>query len=317
MIPTRLVCRMWCFAAAALLGSVGSLRGDDRVAVRARADSQYVAEKFGAGHVRDETYVFAKGRFFGGATRDRSLEKMPFIDIARSLAAGLVKQHYFPTKDLRKADLFIVVHWGVTMVMDNSYQLMGRTSPIGVGAPDTQRLEMMHQMAEMERYYGNASDTSMIQFLDRSYEFNHAAALANDSLFQQMDRAATNVEAASNAQLLGFADDLRDDSRSSFGTAEGAMLRDFLRDERYFVILLAYDNQMLLKENKLRLRWSARLSMRSPGMNFPRGVVDMATVGGMVFGHQMRSVSIRRPTDRPTKVEIGPLRVIDMGGSAR
>lgn len=44
-----------------------------------------------------------------------------------------------------------------------------------------------------------------------------------------------------------------------------------LSHERYFVVLLACDYQALLKEQKHRLVWSARLSRQAPGMSLPGG----------------------------------------------
>ena len=117
---------------------------------------------------------------------------------------------------------------------------------------------------------------------------------------------------ASNARLLGFADDLRKDWENFFGTCQGVMLRSMLMDERYFVVLLDYDYQALLREHKQKLLWSTRLSMQSPGMNFRAGVGHMTSAGSVVFGHQTDGVKVRLPPERATKVEIGPVRVLSM-----
>jgi hypothetical protein len=135
-------------------------------------------------------------------------------------------------------------------------------------------------------------------------------ARQNTNLFQEIDQMSTAMSMSSNAHLLGFTEVLQRDLESAFGTTEDDTIRSMLSDERYFVIVLAYDYQSLVKENKRRLLWSARLSMRSPGMNFREGIVDMSTVGGMYFGHQTDGVRVKMPEVKEGKVEIGPVRIL-------
>src|ERR1044071_5089593 len=109
--------------AAALLGPLslmgGSLNAEKLVTVRSVADSRYAERRSANNPQAVETYVFVKGTFFSGITNDRTLEKMPFMRIAETLAYDLRRQNYYPTRDLRAADLVIVVHWGVTLPNDN------------------------------------------------------------------------------------------------------------------------------------------------------------------------------------------------------
>jgi len=275
----------------------GRLWGDDRVAVRTRSEADYVAWKFGSGSPKDETYLFAQGQYFSGAVRDRSLTRMTFRQLATTLAGGLAKQHYYPTRDLQKADLLIVVHWGMTTVADNSYKQLAQTS---IRADDPDRLRR-----------GMAQSLGVAMVADTAY-IGDEQARVNDNVFQELDQLASVMTMTSNAQLLGFTEELRHDARSAFGTNEGEMIRALLSDERYFVIVMAYDYQTLLKEKKHKLLWSARLSMRSPGMNFREGIIDMSVVGGMYFGHQTDGVKVKMPADRDVKVDIGPLRILGM-----
>jgi hypothetical protein len=298
-----------------VLGLAGTVRlwSDDRVAVRAKADLQYEAARFNGGPPRDQTYLFYEGRFFGGTTRDRTLERTAFLDIAQTLAVGLAKQRYMPTNDLRKADLLIVVHWGVTTPTVSMREMLGQTSLMRQDG-EAQTRQMIKQAAEAEREGsgGDSGFTFLQQEAKAIDDFIEPAALANAEMFRQFDALSQETSMASNARLLGFSEDLRKDQRTLFGTPVGTMLRSMLTDERYFVVLLAYDYQALVREQKRKLLWSARLSMQSPGMNFREGIVSMSTVGGTVFGHQTDSVEVKRSSERSTKVEIGPVRVLSM-----
>jgi hypothetical protein len=286
------------------------LWADNRVAVRAKADPDYEAQKFGGATPKDQTYLFFQGRFFGGTTRDTVLEKMPFMQIATTLAAGLAKQHYFPTRDLLRADLLIIVHWGVTTVTVSDFKLQGRTTLVTQDG-DAQVRQMIKQLAEEQNQAG-VSDPLVQSEARVVDDFLTPGALAHDEMLQRFDALAEETSNASNARLLGFTDDLQKDRQSFFGTCEGTMLRSMLADERYFVVVLAYDYQALLREQKHKLLWSARLSMQSPGMNFRAGVGNMSNAGSVVFGHETDGVKVRLPPERETKVEIGPVRVLSM-----
>ena len=298
---------LWC-----LIGWAGGsgLQADNRVAVRARADASYEAQKFGGGAPKDETYLFFQGRFFGGTTRDRMLEKMPFQQIASALATGLAKQHYFPTRDLVRADLLIIVHWGVTTVTVSDYKLQGRTTVVTQDS-DAQLRQIIKNWAEEQKEAG-VFDPFVQYEVQAIDNFLNPAALVHDQMLQEMDALSQETSSASNARLLGFVEDMEKDRQSFFPTCEGVMLRSMLADERYFVVLLAYDYQALLKEHKQKLLWSTRLSMQSPGMNFRLGMGHMSSAGSVVFGHQTDGVKVRLPPERATKVEIGPVRVLSM-----
>jgi hypothetical protein len=295
-----------------LLGTSAAslLQADDRVTVRGKASPEYVNWKFGSGEIKNESYVFMQGRFFGGTTRDPVLEKMQFVDIAKSLANDLVAQHYYPADALPKANLLIIVEWGVTTVVDSDYKLMARDNPVGAVNSDAGRLDTLHQMAETER--ANDTPSASVQMMDQGYAINHLSGMENDAAFQELDEKARSLGSASNAELVGFADDLRADNESAFGTAKGEMLRAFMADERYFVALMAYDCSAFLKSREFKLVWSMRLSMRAPGMDFRKGVTFMATAGRAAFGQKTDGVEVRMPKEKSAHVEIGTPFVIQM-----
>ena len=83
-----------------------------------------------------------------------------------------------------------------------------------------------------------------------------------------------------------------------------------LDEERYFIIVVAYDCAAMLKEKKLTRLWSTKLNIRSPGVNFFIALNRMSTIGGMFYGSTMERLQIepakelsshRRPDRRPDR----------------
>ena len=86
----------------------------DSIIVRAMASRHYAPPVSAAAGPKSATYLFYQGRFFRGATADATLQATPFDAVTRALAPDLARQGYLPTRDLRQADLLVVVDWGAT-----------------------------------------------------------------------------------------------------------------------------------------------------------------------------------------------------------
>ena len=302
------LCRFALPVLIAWLG-LGAALGDDRVVVRAKADPEYVAAKFGRQPPKDETYLVAQGRYFDGSIVDRTMRRTSFLEVMKSLSGGLAKQHFFPTKDLEKADLLILVHWGMTSVADSSYRLLAQNA-LRADDPDRIRRDQLQAMAAGDAMHDLAADANASYLANYNWVADDRARV-NDNLFQEIDQMAQSVSMASNARLLGFAEELVKDNQSVFGTSRGEMVRSMLSDPRYFVILMAYDYQAL-RAGRRRLLWSARLSMQVAGMGFRQGIGHMATVGSTCFGLPSDGLQVRRPVRGEANVEVGPVRVIGM-----
>jgi hypothetical protein len=113
-----------------------------------------------------------------------------------------------------------------------------------------------------------------------------------------------------NAELLGYKRSLNKASQRMFPSEEEITMRAELAEERYFVILMAYDYPMIKKEKKARLLWVTRMSVRSPGNNFTTAMPEMTRVGAGFFGQQRDDISRVRTNAREGRVELGEPRVI-------
>ncbi len=85
------------------------------------------------------------------------------------------------------------------------------------------------------------------------------------------------------------------------------------RDDRYFVIVSAFDFEAA-KEKKKKLLWQAKMSTPSNRVSLAEVIPAMITAGGPHFGRETKvPESITKPLDKEGKVEIGTPTVIPDG----
>lgn len=255
------------------------------MAASATAVPGYVRPSNEAGQPRPESYVFAEGRFFDGSSVDRSLTHTTFADITRVLATGLAKQNYYPAEDVDSAQLVILVHWGTTTVYE-----------------DPNRIETVANLhaaasAYQEAYSasGGIADASALN-----------AALMNSEMDAQLHASAE----ARNASLLGYRSSLEKEERNMMMSSDEMSMRFDLAQERYFVILMAYDNQLRMREKQSKVLWITRLSIRSIGNDFTEALANLSNVGSDVFGKQVDTLLRVDPAAPRGTVTLGELKVI-------
>ncbi len=275
---------------AVLTGLSRPLRAiDDPVAVASTSSEEYAREKFGPAAPKPESYLFFEGKFFGGTTRDPNLEHAQFLAIAKTLGENLVRQNYFPTKDQKKADLLIVVHWGVTTTYEDPNKQDG-----------------------LDRLNGAiAAEQAAAPSMDHS-------ALNSELAIADLERGTTENSIAYNSRLLGFRGEIakveNQVSASGSGvTSEEMALRLALNEERYFIILMAYDYHTMKKGTKPTLLWSTRFSIRAPGNSFTQALPVMSRVAADYFGHAVDGLKIETLDAPKGKVEIGIPKVVGDG----
>jgi hypothetical protein len=238
--------------------------------------------------------VFAQGKFFGGYLRDTTLERTRFMEIAHDLAPDLARQSYYPAPDSRNADLLIVVHWGITSIEED---------------PTNGQLDFDKLQKDGMAY--NAA-TSKGTISDPGYFLSDLDVI-------QVKSAGTGSAQSDNAQLLGYAAELQREEYRSSATPSGMTemdrrLREELADERYFVILMAYDMGALKQGRKgvrPKLLWSTHFSVRAIGTNFTTALPAMSKVASNFFGHQVDGLLIDARKVPEGRVELGEPKAID------
>jgi hypothetical protein len=290
-----------------LLLSGPRARGSDIVTVRAWADPDYVAQRATKDGPKAETYVVAKGEYFAGACRDGSIGAQSFPEILHFLAPTLVKQRYFPAKDAKTADQLLVVHWGTTIAYMNDYEATMTTNP----APQSmfQDNNMMPGGAAVE---GQADLTLRVQndAMDAAAEAAHMAQVA--------DQTASRMATASVGSLLGYTGTLARERRKVEVTEVERTLMSNLTEDRYFVILQAYDFPSLLGGHGRKLLWTAHMSIRSAGMNFTLALPRMGQIASDLYGRNEDDVITSKfSQDKRATVEIGPITILGQGGDKK
>lgn len=276
--------RPFLLGLAILMGGATIAAKESSVAASATAGSDYMRGKDGKGQLVPESYVFAEGRFFGGTTHDSSLNRMTFPEITRTLAVSLAKQNYFPALNIESARLLIMVHWGTTEIYEDPMR--------DINLQAAQEALTAFNAAQES---GGMADASALNLATSQLN------MAQQGVQQSINR---------NAVLLGYARSLEKERRAMSTTNAEITMSNELNEERYFVILMAYDNQARLKERKSKPLWITRLSVRSPGNNFTEALPALAKVGADIFGQQHDDlVRVRTPLRRGS-VTIGELEVL-------
>jgi hypothetical protein len=140
--------------------------------------------------------------------------------------------------------------------------------------------------------------------LDNAFSGALAVAEAADAQRQAID--------VQNAKMLGFDTEL-DAAASVRGTALEYRRQDIIGEleaHRYFVVLMAYDFQELLKRKRHKLVWEVRFSIREGNNDISKELAAMAAAASRYFGQNTgRLVNSPLPEGR---VEVGPIKTITM-----
>lgn len=296
----------------ACLGAAPAI-ADDQIVVSASANSGYQHRKFDGPHVLPESYVIGEGSFFGGITADGSLDRMPFRQIAESLAPELARQQFWPAKDLATADLLIVVHWGVTTPHQSTRDAQDITTlsfdPRDTPHTATMASDQLFKDPTPADDTAGKGDPSPADIASSLRETEISPSFETINGFN--DEAARNFSEASNAQLLGYTKALRRLGSKVFGSAEEAVLRADLMSERYLIILCAYDLKTpLLPGQKRRPVWVTHVNVRAPGTNFNIALSRMGQVGASFFGRSTDAPTTQQARVREGRAIPGPMIIL-------
>ena len=266
-----------------------SLQSANRVVLKAQASEEFTKARALETSNKIMTYQFMKGNTHVGMTSDASMKEVPFEGILHDLAINLRKQGFYMHKDKSEGDLLIVVHYGVTDVEISYEEFMGYNTEEDLGLTD----EVFSAGAG-----GEAIDFATMDAIT-SAGFN----LGSSATGSTQNR---NGEAY-KAQLLGLERAYSD----KISSTEEYELKSMLAEERYFIVLMAYDYPAF-KEGKAELMWSTRYSIRTLGQSFEDAILDLNFVASDYFGKNIQGLTKQRATDN-SRVEMGDIEVISSG----
>lgn len=277
--PLKLV----LIALAFLLGSNIAF-AKKRVSINARASDQFI-EFREQNDYAPLSYVFAKGEFFGDSTHGARIAEVEFNKLATTIAEDLAERQFFPTTEAKTADMFIVVHWG------------------GV-----EKFQDPTKMIAMEKVYDALYAANNPEGLD--YVATDHMETRFDLVQDETDRMFEEMTDAKMARLLGFDEDLARERQKVNPTALEETLLMRMQQERYLVILMAWDNRALQERGEKKLLWTANLSMKTLGTNFDEAVAYMSDAASDYYGLQTAGLKSRRYKQEYYEVELGEIEVV-------
>jgi hypothetical protein len=253
-----------CSAPTATRTGTGQVGGAELTAVYSRASKDYVRGQNPDGSFVPETYVFRNGGNFGGPRVDVTMDTLSFEDVTRVIVAPLASRNYVPSKDPAATDLLIAVYWGVTIVPNDLMPYANRES-VKLGEQATTPTGM-----------SEARGTGAAVEAQRQHSLQEQAAS-----FSQMEAAADARTDAQSANILGYTDEIY---RTSPNDPYMNTLKAEVEQDRYYVVLLAYDYRAARKLGVHRLLWETRFSIPELGNDFEKAFPMMASIAGKYFG---------------------------------
>jgi hypothetical protein len=246
------------------------LNAADIEAISARTSPDYIRPRAPDGSFKTETYAFGQGGYWGGPISDGTIDKLKFTEIARDIADPLARQNYLPTKDAKTARLLVMVYWGTTIPTVSPEE----SATLHNVADKAAQLQIAYAR-QVHRGLGKGEE---------HYEWdNLMAALAAEGAQETVRDKADSL----NAMLLGY-DSLWDHTFGApWASAQESERRDMiteLEEERYFVILMAYDFQIMWKEKKHKLLWETRFSISERRKRFDNVLPALALQASKYFG---------------------------------
>jgi hypothetical protein len=267
-------------------------------AVSSKVAPDYIRPRAADGSFLPEYYTFGKGGNWGGEFKDDTIDKLDFMDIARGIAPSLQSQKYLPASDPKATKLLIMVYWGTTAV------------------PPPYNEDPLYQA------YSNAVEQSQILLSGIPPQVEESDEVLSSGLHQlDIENGIRDRLDFKNASMLGY------DAGGLVGTDRGKYLshtalrnegndqREEIEENRYFIVLMAYDFQLMWKTKKHKLLWEARFSINQKHNQFDKALPSMTQYAAKYFGQPTNGLVRERLLD--AHVEIGDPTLIQFLGDEK
>jgi hypothetical protein len=284
--------------------SAAGLEGIEAVASKVSAD--YIRPKLPDGSFKPEFYSFGKGGNWGGEISDHSIDKLDFLDVARVMAPALESQKYLPARDPAATKLVIMLYWGTTAV-----------------PPPYQDDTLYHNYNQaVEEYNSLLATAKDLPAAAKGTVIDEANDVLSAGLHQlDIENRIRDRLDFKNANMLGYDESgLVGTDRANYLShtalrTEGNDELTEIEENRYFVVLMAYDFQLMWKEKKHKLLWEARFSINERHNQFDKALPSMAQYAAKYFGQPTNGLVRKRLLN--ADVEIGEPTLIQYLGDQK
>ncbi|MDQ8185688.1 hypothetical protein [Pelagicoccus sp. SDUM812002] len=262
-----------------------------RVVVKSKASANFI-------EIRKQSdfaalsYVFAQGERFSDSSRGDAVSNVDFQSIAETLAIDLGEQNFIPTKEPENADILLVIHWG------------------GI-----ERFEDPTKMLALERAYEGVQQS--VDNVGSDYVAYDAWETRFDLVQHESDLIHERMNDAKMARLLGFDEDIARERKKPFSTTLEETLLVQMQQERYLIIIMAWDNQVLRATGEKKLLWSTHMNMKALGTNFEDAIAFMSGAAVGYFGTESDGIKSQLYKQDEYQIEMGELEVIESGTSLK
>jgi hypothetical protein len=262
-------------------------------AIYSRVGNGYQRERLPDGSFKPEYYALANGGRIEGTTSDVTMDRIQYPEVAQIAVRLLARQNYHYAQSAKQADLMIVLHWGTTIAFNGgNYSQAVNQVATSMAGNDPQG--MGSQERSMSAVPGAGS------------------GISEDAMMRLMmeNRARDQINAA-NARVLGYIDDVNESNDIRRWAGGGDRYNDLIADveeSRYYIIVSAYDFDQLVNQQKKKLLWQTRVSVRAPGNRFDDSVAAMMKGASKYFGQD--SGRLIRGEESKGVVELGDLKFL-------
>ncbi len=269
-----------------------STYAENRIAIKAIASDEYTKSRALNENKKTQTYMFMKGNYHPGTTKDSGMSNMSFDDIIQNMAVHLKKQGYYALPEPGDSDLLLVVHYGRTTTEPSLEDMLGYTS------------------LEDQGYTEEVANAGAGGAILTPSEMNATADFGFSMAARENSETGGQMSLFYKAQLLGMEEAF---IGSNVTRSEERLLKTLLDQERYFIVLVAYDYPKL-KAGEAQPLWTTRYSIRAIGQSFEKAIEDLNLVAGDFYGKNLKGLTQKRVTDK-SRVEMGEIEVIGNEGT--
>jgi hypothetical protein len=263
-------------------------------AVNSRIGNGYKRERRTDGSFKPEFYALANGGRIAGTTSDVTVDRITYPEVATVAMRLLAGQNYHYANRAEEATLLLVLHWGSTIAFNSGDYAASVNSAASAltnlkalgGGPGTPP----------------SADPAVVAA---------AEVFENEMLKVAMDNRLRDQINLPNAKLLGYLDEINDADGIQRYAGGGDRYNDLVADieeSRYYIVVMAYDFAELVKNEKKKLLWVTRVSVRAPGNRFDDSFAAMLKGASKYFGQD--SGRLIRGEESKGTVELGDLKFL-------